>query len=90
VALFGVAGLFHGWAYGGSIVGAEATPLTAYLIGFASIQAVIAIASMMATRALWQSSGAVPLRIAGGAIAGFGLAFVVENVESLILPGVAA
>jgi urease accessory protein len=90
VALFGVAGLFHGWAYGGSIVGAEATPLTAYLIGFASIQAVIAIASMMATRALWQSAGAVPLRIAGGAIAGFGLAFVVENVESLIMPGVAA
>ncbi|MGF1620523.1 MAG: HupE/UreJ family protein [Rhodomicrobiaceae bacterium] len=89
IVLFGVAGLFHGWAYGGSIVGAEQTPLVAYLLGFASIQAVIAIASMMATRALWQSAGAVPLRIAGGAIAGFGLALLVHNVESLILPGVA-
>lgn len=90
VALFGAAGLFHGWAYGGSIIGAEQTPLAAYLLGFASIQAIIAIASMMATRALWQSASAVPLRIAGGAIAGFGLAFLVENIESLILSGVAA
>ncbi len=90
IVLFGVAGLVHGWAYGGGIVGAEQTPLVAYLLGFATIQAVIAIAGMMATRALWQNAGAVPLRIAGGAIAGIGLAFLVENVESLILPGVAA
>jgi urease accessory protein len=90
IALFGVAGLFHGWAYGGSIVGAEQTPLLAYLLGFVSIQAVIAIAAMMATRTLWQSASAVPLRTAGGAIAGIGLAFLAENIEGLILPGVAA
>lgn len=87
--LYGIAGLVHGWAYGGSIIGAEQTPLFAYLIGFASVQAVIAIGAMIATRALWQSTAAVPLRIAGGAIAGFGLAFLIENVESLTLPGLA-
>jgi len=90
IGLFGLAGLFHGWAYGGGIVGAEQTPLFAYLLGFASIQAVIAIGAMLVTRALWRHSEAVSLRIAGGAIAGFGLAFLVENVEALILPATGA
>lgn len=88
--LFGVAGLFHGWAYGQSIVGAEQTPLMAYLLGFAAIQAIIALGATLATRMLWQSAASTPLRIAGGAIAGFGLAFLVENIESLILPGIAS
>ncbi len=88
--LFGIAGLFHGWAYGGGIVGAEQTPLVAYLIGFAVVQAFIALGAMIATRSLWQTASAVPLRIVGGAIAGFGLAFLAENLEALILPGVSA
>ena len=37
-ALFGVIGVFHGYAYGESIVGAEQTPLVSYLLGFAMIQ----------------------------------------------------
>jgi urease accessory protein len=37
-ALFGVIGVFHGYAYGEAIVGAEQTPLLSYLIGFALIQ----------------------------------------------------
>jgi urease accessory protein len=90
IALFGLAGLFHGWAYGESIAGAEPTPLIAYLIGFAAIQAVIAIGAMMATRAIWKSAEATLLRIAGGAIAGIGLAFLAENIETLLLPGVPA
>jgi urease accessory protein len=41
--LFAVIGVFHGYAYGESIVGAEQTPLLSYLAGFAAIQyAVIA------------------------------------------------
>jgi len=40
-ALFGVIGVFHGYAYGEAIVGAEQTPLLSYLIGFALIQYVI-------------------------------------------------
>ncbi len=88
-ALFGIAGLFHGWAYGQSIVGAEQTPLLAYLIGFTAIQYVIAAAVVIGTRAAWKAANSVPLRIAGGGIAGFGLAFLVENIESLIFPGIA-
>jgi urease accessory protein len=89
IALFGVAGLFHGWAYGESIFGAEQTPLAAYLAGFGIVQMAVAIAAMLVTRVLWQSASAVPLRIAGGAIAGFGFAFLVENLEKLAFPGVA-
>lgn len=37
-ALFAGIGIFHGYAYGESIVGAEQTPLLAYLVGFALIQ----------------------------------------------------
>jgi urease accessory protein len=37
-ALMAGAGLFHGYAYGESIVGAEPTPLIAYLLGFTVIQ----------------------------------------------------
>ncbi|MFO1283384.1 MAG: HupE/UreJ family protein [Burkholderiales bacterium] len=36
--LFAVCGVLHGYAYGESIIGAEATPLAAYLAGFAMIQ----------------------------------------------------
>ncbi|NDJ15716.1 HupE/UreJ family protein [Myxacorys almedinensis] len=40
---FAIAGLFHGYAYGESIIGAEAAPLAAYLAGFTAIQAAIAL-----------------------------------------------
>jgi urease accessory protein len=38
-----VAGILHGYAYGESIVGAEATPLGAYLLGLVVVQASIAL-----------------------------------------------
>ncbi|ESA33147.1 hydrogenase urease accessory protein [Leptolyngbya sp. Heron Island J] len=41
--LAAVAGLFHGFAYGEAIFGAEMGPLVAYLLGFAGIQLAIAI-----------------------------------------------
>ncbi len=87
--LFGIAGLFHGGAYGSSIVGAEQTPLIAYLIGFAAIQAIIALAAMAGTRMVWTSAQAVPLRLAGGVVAGVGATFLLENIEKLVFPGVA-
>ncbi|MBW4419644.1 MAG: HupE/UreJ family protein [Myxacorys californica WJT36-NPBG1] len=42
-SLFAIAGLFHGYAYGEAIVGAEASSVVAYLIGFTMIQAAIAL-----------------------------------------------
>lgn len=56
------AGLFHGHAYGESIVGAETTPLLAYLAGFSIVQFCIALATA------W--CGARLLRAAGTATAG--------------------
>ncbi|MCF7983092.1 MAG: HupE/UreJ family protein [Thiohalocapsa sp.] len=37
-AVFAVSGIFHGYAYGEAVVGAETTPILAYLLGFAAIQ----------------------------------------------------
>ena len=51
----GLAGLFHGYAYGESIVGAEPTPLVAYLAGFAVIQAAIGLGA--ARLVDWLSNG---------------------------------
>jgi urease accessory protein len=45
VSITAIAGVFHGYAYGESIIGAEMTPLFAYLIGFTLIQLVIALSS---------------------------------------------
>ncbi|MCK6452758.1 MAG: HupE/UreJ family protein [Alphaproteobacteria bacterium] len=43
IALFSLAGLLHGYAYGESIVGAEPAPLVAYLLGLACIQYAVAL-----------------------------------------------
>jgi urease accessory protein len=40
-----IAGIFHGYAYGESIVGARAVALGAYLLGFTTIQLAIALAA---------------------------------------------
>ena len=42
-----IAGAVHGYAYGESIVGAERTPLVAYIVGFALIQYGIAVGSCL-------------------------------------------
>ncbi len=87
LGLFALAGLFHGWAYGGSIAGAEPTPLVAYLVGFSAVQyAIAAGAGLLAVR-LWNATGpaAVRPRLAGAVVAGIGLTFFMEHVENLIL-----
>jgi urease accessory protein len=47
--LFAAAGVVHGYALGESIVGAEASPLGAYLAGLLVVQTVIAVAAYAAT-----------------------------------------
>jgi urease accessory protein len=61
--LFGVAGLVHGYALGESIVGAEPSPLVAYLAGLLIIQTIISVGACVATRKLNR-----PLTIAAGAM----------------------
>lgn len=41
-----IAGIFHGYAYGEAIIGAEMTPLVAYLAGFALIQLLISLSAL--------------------------------------------
>ena len=74
-----IAGVFHGYAYGEAVVGAEPTPLVAYLIGFAGAQGAIAfIAYLLSKRAIDKSQGAglASVRHAGFTVLGVGLAFV--------------
>lgn len=90
VALFALAGLFHGWAYGGAIVGAETGVLGAYLLGLGFIQYAVAIAAgLLATRfgAITSALDIRP-RLAGAVVAGIGTTFLVEHIEALVFPGV--
>jgi len=84
--LFALAGFFHGLAYGGAIVGAEQTPLLAYLLGFGLIQfAMASIAGLVArTTAGAEGARAVGPRLAGALAAGIGVAILFEQVEGLI------
>lgn len=86
LGLFVVAGLLHGYALGESIVGAEATPLAAYLIGLAVIQAAIALGVMTLVRLMvaplaW--GGLAPVRLAGAGIAGVGVVALVLQVAGV-------
>ena len=85
--LFALAGLFHGSAFAESIVGAEATPLVAYLAGFAAIQLVIVLLVMLALRGLLRAGtpGAMPARLAGALVAGIGFTYLFERIEGLLL-----
>lgn len=53
-ALFAVAGVVHGYALGESIVGAETSPLFAYLVGLFLVQTAIAVAVYAGVQALRQ------------------------------------
>ena len=82
-AVFAVAGLFHGFAYGEAIFGAETTPLVAYLAGFGLTQYAIAVIAgsgivmMMGKAQEWSAN--IPARVAGGVVAGAGALLVSEH-----------
>lgn len=77
-ALFAVAGVFHGYAYGESIFGAERAPLGAYLIGLVIVQTAIATGvALLARRPLTSS---LSPRLAGAVIAGIGLAVLAGQI----------
>ena len=77
-----IAGIFHGYAYGESIVGAETQALTAYLLGFCAIQLVIsAIAFYLGKWAIDRPhKSAMLLRFAGFAVCGVGFAFLSQTI----------
>ena len=78
-ALAAASGIFHGYAYGESIVGAEMTPLWAYLLGLAMVQIAVGLSTRwLALKALQltTSSEDVTLRLAGCAIGLVGLGYL--------------
>ena len=68
LAGFALAGLFHGHAFAEAVIGAEATPIIAYLAGLAVIQGALILGAMTLAR---QSARARWLRPAMGAAASF-------------------
>jgi urease accessory protein len=81
VALFACAGLLHGYALGETIAGAEATPLYAYFIGLAVVQAAIALSALQMTRALAaRALQPALLRGLGAGIAAVGVLLLVQAV----------
>lgn len=66
-ALFTVAGVFHGYAYGEAIIGAENTPLLAYLAGFSLTQYAIITLGAQGFNRLSQGVQAKVTRYGAGA-----------------------
>ncbi|HEY9701753.1 MAG TPA: HupE/UreJ family protein [Allocoleopsis sp.] len=87
--LTAIAGLFHGYAYGESIFGAEMTPLLAYLLGFSFIQLMIILGVFWLTKNLVSrqfTSGNNILQSSGFVICGIGGTFVFSQIVNLLLP----
>ena len=83
VLLIAVAGIFHGYAYGESIVGAEMTSVVAYLAGFAIIQLVIAFIALRVGKFTFKQVTERPslsLRFAGFTIFGAGAVFLASAI----------
>jgi urease accessory protein len=79
IAIIAIAGIFHGFAYGEAIFGAEITPLSAYLSGSIVVQALIsAIAYYLGSLTIntLNHNTYLPLRFAGCVIAGIGISFL--------------
>ncbi|MGB7085052.1 MAG: HupE/UreJ family protein [Phormidesmis sp.] len=79
ILLAALAGLFHGYAYGEAVIGAEPTPLMAYLLGLTVVQGAIAYtACFLVKRSLShnRSGGLALVRQSGLVICGAGGAFL--------------
>jgi urease accessory protein len=82
VALAALSGVFHGYAYGEAIVGAEMNPLFAYLLGFTAIQLAISLGAYRIGKLALQREGdrsVLPLQFAGFTICGIGAAFLASS-----------
>jgi len=82
-ALFVVAGLFHGYAFGESIVGAETSPLHAYLLGLILVQSALTVATALFARRRGGGVSELTPRLAGAAIIGVGLTVLIGQ----LIPG---
>jgi urease accessory protein len=84
--LFAAGGAMHGYALGESIVGAESTPLAAYLVGLVAIQLALTTGITYAARRLSAGSFLAPslrLRLAGLAVIATGAAALAFSLPNL-------
>jgi urease accessory protein len=89
--LAAIAGIFHGYAYGESIFGAEMTTLGAYLLGFSLIQLIISAIAFYSGQAFLNRSAVkspvkspLTLRFAGFIICGVGFTFLANVILGLL------
>lgn len=77
------AGVFHGYAYGESILKAEPTPLAAYLVGFTVVQLLIAVGGRALASAMSQrlaERAELWLRAWGGGMGLIGIVLVARAI----------
>jgi urease accessory protein len=74
LALFG---LFHGYAFGEAVLGAEATPVIAYLAGLAIVQSLMIYGLVFALRAAGVLAGSAASQLAGTGAALAGVALLI-------------
>lgn len=85
---FAAFGLFHGGAFGESIVGQEAgyglSVAFGYLLGLGVAQYAVAVVTAVAMRRAGEvvSAEAIPARLAAAVVTGVGLFLTLENIES--------
>lgn len=90
IALFAVAGLFHGSAFGEAMATVEAgstmAVLSGYLVGLGLVQYAIAAAGAWFTRNVWHATqaSAIQPRLAGAAVAGAGFFLALETIEGAL------
>ena len=76
-AFFALAGIAHGYAYGESIVGAEQTPLFAYLAGYTLVQLLVVLAGYALARLVDRKrSSPIGVKAVGGALSVAGVVFL--------------
>ncbi len=82
--LAALAGLFHGFAFGETVVGAERTVVGAYLVGIAIIASIIAAALMMLTARFIEPKEPATrqLRAAGVMLASIGVVLLAGSLVS--------
>lgn len=86
IGLFGLLGVFHGWAFGVSLTGQEAGigggVVVGYLVGLAGTQWALAVgAGWVIARLGAVAADTMPARLAGGLVAGAGAFLVLEAAE---------
>ena len=80
---FVITGIFHGYAYGSTILGAEVTPLVAYIMGLLAIQYAIAGIVIKSLELFSGANGSkIPIRVIGSIVLGIGLVFTIENLST--------